>query len=165
MAGIPPLPNLKLRHPRALRLSPSLPATYERGGLPFPALPPSDAHVAFWRYGSRSAGRPCPLHYPGPLDPWPTLADCPVPGVPSTRYSPFNSHAPSRSMDSCTPPNRFHAFSQHQQQNDLLLVNLTNPLTNITLTPGSLWWDSLLPSTHSFAPCIPHSLHSLTRAR
>ena len=138
------------------------------GGLPFLAFPPSDAHVAFWRFGSLSEGRPCPLHYLGPLDPWPTLADCPVPGVPSTQYSPFTSHAPSRSMDSCTPPNGFRAFSP-QQQNDLLLVNLTNPLTNIKLTPGSLGWESRLPplihshhafhirSIHSLGPADPHS--------
>ena len=37
------------------------------GGLPFMALPPSDAHVEFWRSGSLSEGRPWPLHYPGPL--------------------------------------------------------------------------------------------------
>ena len=91
---------------------------------------------------------------------WPTSL---APGVPSTRYSPFNSHAPSRSMDSCTPPNGFRAFIPHQQQNDLLLVNLTNPLTNITLTPGSRVGFTP-PHTHSFAPCIPHSLHSHTRA-
>ena len=70
-----PSAELYLWHPWALRLSPSLPAPYERGGLPSLALPPSNAHVAFWRYESRSAGRPCPLHYPGPFDPWPTLAD------------------------------------------------------------------------------------------
>ena len=68
------------------------------------------------------------------------------------------------------PSKRLCAFSQHQQQNDLLLLNLTNPLINITLTPGSLGWDSLLPpiihshhafpihSTHALGPVDPHSL-------
>ena len=99
--GIPSA-ELKLWHPRALRLSPSRPAPDERGGLPSLALPPSNAHVAFWHFGPLSKGRPCPFHYPGHLDPWPSLADFSVPGVPSTQYSTFHSHAPSRSMDSCT---------------------------------------------------------------
>ena len=36
-------------HPRALRLSPSLPAPYECGGLPFPALPPP---MPTWHFGA-----------------------------------------------------------------------------------------------------------------
>ena len=71
-----PSAGLGLRHPRALRLSPSLPAPYEHRGLPFLALPPSDAHVAFWRFGPLSEGRLWPLHYPGRLDPWHTVR-CP----------------------------------------------------------------------------------------
>ena len=118
-------------------------------GLPYLALSPSDAPVAFWRYGSRFR-RVARAHYTIPV-PW-TLGllwpTSPVPGVPSQQMLTFHSHAPSQSMNSCTPPNGFRAFSQHQQQDDLLLVNLTNPLTNITLTPGSLGWVSLLP--HSF---------------
>ena len=71
-----PLPNLKLQHPRALRLSPSLPAPYERGGMPSLALPPSHAHMASLApQAPFLMGHPCPLHYPGPVDPWPTLAD------------------------------------------------------------------------------------------
>ena len=123
--------------------------------MPSLALPPSDAHVAFWRYGSRFR-RVARAHYTIPV-PW-TLGllwpTSPVPGVPSKQYSPSDSHAPSRSMNSCTPPNGFRVFSQHQQQNDLLLVNLTNPLTNIKLTPGSLGWESLLP------PIIHRTMHS-----
>jgi len=127
-----------------------------------------------WHFGATGpVPRVAHAHYTTPV-PWPTLADCPVPGVPSTRYSPFNSHAPSWSVDSCTPPNVFRAFIHHQQQNDLLLVNLTNPLTitNITLTPGSLGWVSRLPplihlhhayhirSTHSLGPLSHiHSSH------
>ena len=97
---------------------------------------------------------------------WPTS---PVPSVPSTQYSPFDSHAPSRSMNSCTPPNWVSCLHTPPTQNDLLLVNLTNPLTNLTLTPGSLGWDSLLPpiihshhafhirSTHTLGPTDPYS--------
>ena len=138
--------------------------------MPFLALLPSDAHVAFWRFGSRFRRVACG-HYTIPVPwtlglLWPTGL---VPGVPSTRYSPFNGHAPSRSMDSCTLPNGFRAFFPHQQQNDLLLVNLNNPLTNIKLTPGSLGWVSLLPplihshhafhirSIHTLGPAVPHS--------
>ena len=108
---------------------------------------------------SRSLG---PLAYSGRLS-----------GARGALYSKltFPSHAPSRSMDSCTPPNGFRAFFPHQQQNDPLLVNLTNPLTNITMTPGSLGWDSLLPplirshhafhihSIHTLGPADPHSLN------
>ena len=110
-------------------------------------------------------GRPCPLHYPGPSWAlgllWPTS---PVPRVPTKQNSPFHSHAPSRSMNSCTPPNGFRAFSRHQQQNDLLFVNLNNPLTNIKLTPGSLGWESLLPPTsHSHHAYHIRSTHTQAR--
>ena len=132
------------------------------GGCPSWHCPPPRPT---WHF---SASGPFPRvargHYTIPV-PW-TLGllwpISPVPGVPSTRYSPFNSHAPSRSMDSCTPPNGFRAFFPHQQQNDLLLVNLANPLTNIKLTPESLGWDSLLPplsyAHHAFHI---HSIHTL----
>ena len=91
---------------------------------------------------------------------WPTTS---VPGVPSTQYAYFTSHAPSRSIFSCTLQKVF-AFVQHQQPNDILLVNLTHPLTIITLTPGSLGWDSpLLPIIRSHHAFHIHSIH--TRAR
>ena len=143
LVGTPPLPNSNHGTPRP---PPSLAAPHKCGGLPSLALPPSDAHVACWCPGSLSegrpcpvhcprgilalqapfpTGRPCPLHYPGPSWAlgllWPTS---PVPGVPTKQNSPFHSHTPSRSMNSCTPPNGFRAFSRHQQ-NDLLFVNLT----------------------------------------
>ena len=104
-----------------------------------------------WCSGSRSVGRLCPVRYPGPLDPWPTTS---VPGVPTTRYSPSQATLPAGQFYYCTPPKGYRAFTQHQQQNDLLLINLTNPLTNITLTPGSLGWESLLP------PTVIHTMHT-----
>ena len=125
-----------------------------------------------WHFGTTGpVPRVARAHYTIPV-PWTLGLLWPTSPVPSTRYSPFNSHAPSRSMDSCTPPNGFRAFIHHQQ-NALLLVNLTNPLTNITLTPGSLVWNSLLPrlihshhafhirSIHTLGPTDPYSLNML----
>ena len=135
-------------------------------GSALPGYSPIYAHVASQRYGSRFR-RATRAQYTIPVPwthglLWPTS---PVPGVPSNRYSPFNSHALSQSMDSCTPPNGFRAFFPHQQQNDLLLVNLTNPITYITLTPGSLGWDSLLrPFIHSHHAFHIHSIHTLVPA-
>ena len=167
MAGIPPLPNLNLQHPRALRLSPSLPAPYEHGGLASLVLPPYDAHVAFWRYGSRfrqvarahyttrSLGLLCPTR--------------PVPGVPSTRY--LSTATLPAGPWTPAPFKSYRAFFPHQQQNDLLLVNLTNPLTNIKLTPGVPWVGFPPPpiihrTMHStftpftLGPADPYSFHS-----
>ena len=67
--------ELKLQHPRALRLCPSLPAPYERGECPSRLLPricPRGISVLRVPF---PMGHPCPVHYPDPLDPWPTLAD------------------------------------------------------------------------------------------
>ena len=130
-----------------------------KGGCPPWHCPPSMPTWHLWCSGSRSTGRPCPVHYPGPLDPWPTLAN--YFGARGAHYSPSHATPPAGQFYSCTFPNGYRAFTQHQQQNDLHLVNLTNPLTNITLTLGSLGWVSLLPPNQSFAPCIPHSLHTL----
>ena len=127
--------------------------------------------MAFWRYGARFR-RATRAHYTTPVPwtlglLWPTT---PVPGVPITRYSPSQATLPAGQFYSCTPPNGYRAFTQHHRQNDLLFVNLTNPLTNIKLTPGSLGWESLLPplihsphafhihSTHTLGPAVPHSL-------
>ena len=101
-------------------------------GVPFPATPPPNAHVAGWRprplseghpcprtahatYGApgpASAGHPCPLRYPGPSWalglPRPTS---PVPGVPTQRYAPFVATLPTRQQGSCTPPNRDRAYT------------------------------------------------------
>ena len=100
-------------------------------GVPFPVTPPQrsrgrlvprapslrtraqcTAHVAYGAPGPASAGHPCPLRYPDP--PWalglprPTS---PVPGVPTQRYSPFVATLPTRQQGSCTPPNRFRAYT------------------------------------------------------
>ena len=97
-----PSAELKLWHPRALRLSPSLPAPYERGECPSWLLPRicprgmSVLRVPFPRVARAHYTIPVPWNH-GLL--WPTTS---VPGVPSTQYSPFHSHAPSRSMDSCS---------------------------------------------------------------
>jgi len=99
-----PSAELKLRHPQALRLPPSLPAPNERGECPTRLLP------GICPRGIPGAPGPFPrvahAHYTNPVPwthslLWPTT---PVPWVPSTQYAHFNSHAPSRSMNSCTPP-------------------------------------------------------------
>jgi len=135
-----------------------------KGGCPSWHCPPSMPTWHLWCSGSRSVGRPCPVRYPGPLDPgllWPTTS---VPGVPTTRYSPSQATLPAGQFYYCTPPNGYRAFTQHQQQNDLLFVNLTNPVTNIKLTPGSLGWESLLPPLiHSHHAFHIHSIHTQAR--
>ena len=152
------MPDLSLRCPRGVLRPP--------GPFPRVARAQYTAPVAFWRYRSRfrRVAR-AQLHYPGPSWAlgllWPTS---PVPGVPTKQNSTFHSHTPSQSMNSCTPSNGFRAFSRHQQQNDLLLVNLNKPLTNIKLTPGSLGWESLLPPTsHSHHAYHIRSTHTQAR--
>ena len=121
---------------------------------------PRTAHAAYGAPGPASAGHPYPLRYPGP--PWalglprPTS---PVPGVPTQRYSPFAATLPARQQGSCTPLSRYRAYSRTNSKTTSIFVNLTHPLTHITLTPGSLGWESLLPQL-LIAPCIPHSLHT-----
>ena len=113
-------------------------------------------------------GHLCPVHYPGPLAYSGRLVRCP--GCPlldthlSTAMLPAGPWTPAPLQMGFVPS------SPDQQQNDFLLVNLTNPRTNITLIPGSLGWDSLLPpiihshhafhihSTHSLGPADPHAL-------
>ena len=74
-----------------------------------PGYSPVYAHVAFGATGPVSDGTPVPSTLSRSLGLlWPTS---PVPGVPSTRYSPFHSHAPSRSMDSCTLQKGFEPSS------------------------------------------------------
>ena len=101
-----------------------------------------------WCPGPRiMRAHPCPLCYPGP--PWaiglprPTLSDT------------------YRSQPRSQPVNRAPAPLQMGFEptfpptaNDLHFVNLTNPLTHITLTLGSLVWESLLP------PITHHTMHS-----
>ena len=94
-----------------------------------------------------------PLAYSG------RLVRCP--GCPLLDTHLSTTTLPAGPWTPAPPPNGFHAFIHHQQQNDLLLVNLTNPLTNITLTPGSLGWDSILPSlSHSHNTYHIRSTHS-----
>ena len=97
----PHLPNSIFGTPGSLKLSPSLPSPYERGGCPSWHYPRRCPHgILVLRVPFR--GLPMPITPLGPLDHgllWPIT---PVPGGPSTQYSPFHSHAPSRSMDSCT---------------------------------------------------------------
>ena len=108
-----------------------------------------------WRPGPASAGHPCPLRYPGP--PWalglprPTS---PVPGVPTKQNSTSHSHTPSPSTGLLHPSEWVSSLHSPQQQNDLHFVNLTNPLTHFTLTPGSLGRESLLP------PITHRTMHS-----
>ena len=131
------------------------------GRLFHPGIFPVDAHVEFWRSGSLSRGYPCPLHKLGRLDSWSTLAD--YFGACGALYSVRIFHQPrSQSVNSLLhPTKRFCAFVQHQQQNDILLDNLTNLQTNITLIPGSLEWDSLLPPIiHSHHAFHIHSIHT-----
>ena len=141
-----------------------------------PWLLPLDAHMAGWCHGPlprvpvpttlptwplalRAPLHAGPLRYPCPSWalglPRPTS---PVPGVPTKRYSPFNSHAPSPSTVLLHPSKWISSLHSHQQQNDLHFVNLANPLTNITLTPGPLGGNHSSPQS-LIAACMPHSLH------
>ena len=132
--------------------------------MPSLALSPS---MPVWHFGAPgpvSVGYPCPLHQLGPLDPWPTLAD--YIGARGALYSVRIFHQPrSQPVNRLLHPTKgLVPSSNTNNQNDLLLVNLTNPLTNITQTPGSLGWDSLLPpiirSHHAF---YIHPIYNLAR--
>ena len=96
------LPNSNYSTPGSLSLSPSLPTPYEHGECPS------------WHFPGRCPRGILVLRVPFPWDThahytnsvpwthgllWPTTL---VPGVPSTQYVYFNSHSPSRSLDSCT---------------------------------------------------------------
>ena len=85
-----PSAGLYLWHPWALRLSPSLPAPDERGGLPFLALPPFHAHVAslVLRVPIRVSPMPSTLSRSLGLL-WPTTS------VPTTQYSPSQVTLPA----------------------------------------------------------------------
>ncbi len=128
------------------------------------------AHAAIGAPGPASCG-PTRAHYAIPAPPWalglprPTS---PVPGVPTKRYSPFAATLPARQQGSCTPPNGFRAYILTNSKTTSISVNLTNPVTHITLTPGYLGWESLLPPiTHrtmhtTFAPFTQARWPSLT---
>ena len=95
------LPNSNFGTPGSLRLSPSLPTPYERGKCPWKCPLRCPHGILVLRI-------PFPLaahaHYTNsvPLTSgllWPTT---PVPRGPSTQCAHFTSHAPSRSIVSCT---------------------------------------------------------------
>ena len=146
-------------------------STWRIGALgPFPRVARAQctAPVAYGAPGPASAGHPCPLHYPGPphgpLAYHGRLARCTHSAILTVR-----SHAPYPSTGLLHPSNWVSSLPPHQQQNDFHFVNLTNPLTHIKLTLGSLGRESLLPPiTHrtmhsTFAPNTqtrwPHSLN------
>ena len=124
------LPNSIFGTPRSLRLSPSLPTPYERGGCPSWHLPHRcPCGILVLRVPFLWATR---AHYTNSVPGthgllWLTTS---VIGVPSTQYAYFHSHAPSRSIDSCTIQ-KVSCPRSHQQQNDISLVNLVNPLITL----------------------------------
>jgi len=131
-------------------------------GSALPGYSPVYAHVAFLVLRVPFRGSPVPISLSrshGTHDLLWQTSPCPGCPLPSTHLSTSRSQPVNGLLH---PSKRFRAFFQHQQQSDLLLVNLTNPLTNITLTPGSLGWDSLLPPIiHSHHAFHIHSIHSL----
>ena len=97
----PHLPNSFFSTPVSVRLSPSPPTLYERGKCPSWHFP-VDAHMAFCAPGPFPLGTRA--HYTNSVAwthglLWPTTS---VPGVPSAQCAHFTSHAPSRSIVSCT---------------------------------------------------------------
>ena len=132
------------------------------GGCPYRHCP---IPMLTWHFGATGPFlRVTHAHYTIPV-PW-TLgllwSTSPCPGCPlldthlSTAMLPAGPWTPAPLQVGFVPS------SPHQQQNDFLLVNLTNPRTNITLIPGSLGWDSLLPPIiHSHHAFHIHSIHTL----
>jgi len=132
-------------------------------GVPSLATPPrcSRGRLAP-RAPSLGARAQCTAHAangaPGPASCGPTRAHYAIPAP-----------LPSPSTGLLHPSKWVSSLHSHQQQNDLHFVNLTNPLTHIILTPGSLGWASLFtPITHrtmhsTFTPYTqarwPHSLN------
>ena len=96
------LPNSKYGTPGSLRLSLSLPTPYERGGCPSWHLPRRCPRgILVLRVPFPWATR---AHYTNSVPwthglLWPATS---VPGVPPSQYTYFISHAPSRSIESCT---------------------------------------------------------------
>ena len=146
-----PLPNLQPWHPRALRLSPSLPAPYDLGSA-LPGFSPltltwqaattdpfspgahahDTAHAAIGSLGPTSCG-PTHAHYaiPAPLGPLAyrgRLVRCPGCPLSDTHRSQPCSQPINRTP---APSKRVSGLHSHQQQNDLHFVNLANPLTNL----------------------------------
>ena len=101
------LPNSIISTPGSLRLSPSLPTPYECGGCPSEHLPRRCPRgILVLRVPFLWATR---AHYTNSVPwthglVWPTTS---VPVVPFTQYAYFTSHAPSRSIVSCTPQKGF----------------------------------------------------------
>ena len=174
-----PLPIPEQWHPRALHClrayqlpklgsalpgnSPSTPTWQAGVPGPFPGYPhPLQCPRGLWRSGPRISGSPVPstLSWP-PMGPWPTAADLPVARGTHSAILTIRSHAPNPSTGLLHPSKMGSSLHSHQQQNDFHFVNLANPLTHITLTPGSLGRESLLPPNHSSHHAFHiHSIHS-----
>jgi len=102
---------------------------------------------------SRSLG---PLAYSGRL---PQCPGCPLLGtqLPKPRSQPVNFTLAPLQMGIVPSLNI-------NNKTTILFVNLSNPLTNIKLTPGSLGWESLLPPLiHSHHAFHIHSIHTQAR--
>ena len=161
--GVPSLATPPQR-PRGRLAGPSAGPRAPFRGSPVPTHCPR----GLWRPGPPISGSPVPttLSRP-PMGPWPTVANQPGARGTHSAILTVRSHASSPSTGLLHPSERVSSLHSHQQQNDLHVVNLTNLLTHITLTPGSLGWESLLPPiTHrtmhsTFAPYTqtrwPHS--------
>ena len=139
---------------------PATPPQRSRGRLapraPFLGSPvPRTAHAAYGAPGPAHSGSPVPATYPGPpMGPWPTTADKPGARGTHSAILTVRSHAPNPSTGLLHPSKRVSSLHSHQQQNDFHFVNLINPLTHLTLTPGSLGRESLLP------PITHRTMHS-----
>ena len=93
------LPNSNYGTPGSLRLSLSRPTPYERGGCPSWHLPRRCPRgILVLRVPFPWAAH---AHYTN-LVPWTHGLLWPTTLVPSTQYTYFISHAPSKSIDSCT---------------------------------------------------------------
>ena len=129
------LPNSIFSTSGSLRLSPSLPTPYKRGGCPYWHLPRRcPCGILVLRVPFLWATR---AH-----DTWPTLADYfgARGALDSVRIFPQPRSQPVNRL--LHPSKRFLPSFDTNNKPTSILVNLTCPLTNITLTPGSLGLES-----------------------
>ena len=124
-------------------------------GDALPGIFPADARVAFWCSGSRFRGLPVPIALTRSLGPMAYYFGV----LYSVRIFPQpRSQLVKRLLH---PSKGFVPSFDTNNKPTSILVNLTNPLTFITLTPGSLGWDSLLPPIiHSHHAFHIHSIHT-----
>ena len=82
---------------------------------------------------------------------WPTVR-CPGCPLLNTHLSPATF--PAGQFYSCTPPNGYRAFTQHQQQNDLLLSKISkqNDIKNLSTIRGERVCKAVL-GLHSYTGC------------